>query len=1040
MDSVQPGMTLGAYRVIAQIGQGGMATVYRAYHAAMDRYVAIKVLPYQPVRSEEALARFQQEARTIAKLEHPHILPVYDYGQHEGITYFVMRLLDAGDLKTRIKAGAVSLNEVDRLFTQIADALGYAHEHGVIHRDIKPSNVMIDARGDAFLTDFGIAKLVESNIQLTASGAITGTPAYMSPEQAQGEKIDQRSDIYALGIVLYEMLLGRVPFEAETPLAVILKHITDPLPLPTQLNPTIAPAIERVLLKALAKNKEERFATCADFLTAWKQAFAEAMSASAAGLTTPAAPLPPQTVTSITPPSSTSTPPLTPTPTPISTSTLPSTPATPVGFIARLRGVRRRTWALGCGGALFFCCCLLALANRNAPPAEPPSAPAMAVTVQAAAATIQAAAGVVSNTIATQIATPAPSVSAPSPTTPVRPTIAPTSAQPSITHWAAANSVYSVAMRGDDIVAGAHGSVLIWKRDGSSYERFTTFKEQLPDPEVNVVYADSDGAVWVGTSGGLARYDAKGWTTYTKNDGLDQDTISAITRWNDKLIIGTLYAREGGGLNQFDGKEWKSLPFPSAHNGGDKLSNNVHGLLADKGTLWVATANGLGRYDGKTWTRYSTVDGLTDNSLRVLFVDKQGVLWVSAFDQAGVAKFDGKKFEAVRQLQGIRVTGMTQDKQGRYWFATSNGLMRYDPDRAKWDLFGKAKLPSFLPSEDFFGAAQDKEGNLYFGNEGGGLLIVRPDDKFDGLMAKNVPSFAAYEKILLAPDGQLWFRADGYGFNVDRFNPNTQTWSRVTDLPCGYCTALGFDANGNLWAASDEGLWFIGKDGKTTRFTMKDGLPMNELASARNRAIAFTKDGTAWIATPKGVVVSDGKSIKQVHSAKSAGFSDDNIRALFAHPDGTMWVGAEKGVSHLKANGQWEHFTIGKPFSNRLESVTDLDVGNLGGTGSGNVWVTTAGDGLWRFNTSNQTWQQMTPTTAGVRLPSAFVHSVVMVPVGAWFGTARGAVRYLVATNEWLTLTAADGELIHSDVRDVLVVGNTIYFATSGGVTRYVGQ
>jgi tetratricopeptide (TPR) repeat protein len=187
-----------------------------------------------------------------------------------------MRYLDAGTLKERLSADGLSLPEVDRLFTQIADALHYAHTQGVIHRDIKPANILIDARGDAFLTDFGIAKLLEDPSQLTLSGTMTGTPAYMSPEQAQGERLDPRSDIYSLGIVLYEMITGRVPFEADTPLAIVLKMLAEPLPPPSTLKPELNPAIERVLLKALAKNQVDRFASCADFLAAWKQALIEA--------------------------------------------------------------------------------------------------------------------------------------------------------------------------------------------------------------------------------------------------------------------------------------------------------------------------------------------------------------------------------------------------------------------------------------------------------------------------------------------------------------------------------------------------------------------------------------------------------------------------------------------------------------------------------------------------------------------------------------------------------------------------------------------
>ena len=277
MDNIQPGQQIGPYRIVSQVGQGGMATVYKAYQAAMDRYVAVKVLPSEFARSAEFMGRFQQEARTIANLEHAHILPIYDYGESDGITYFVMRLLETGTLKERVTAKPLTLDDIDRIFSEVADALGYAHQHGVIHRDIKPSNILIDKNGSTFLTDFGIAKILEEGSpQYTSTGAITGTPAYMSPEQAQGEKLDPRSDIYALGIVLYEMVTGRVPFEAETPLAVILKHLQATLPPPSMLRPNLSPDIERVLLKALAKNRDERYASCKEFLDAWKVAMKSA--------------------------------------------------------------------------------------------------------------------------------------------------------------------------------------------------------------------------------------------------------------------------------------------------------------------------------------------------------------------------------------------------------------------------------------------------------------------------------------------------------------------------------------------------------------------------------------------------------------------------------------------------------------------------------------------------------------------------------------------------------------------------------------------
>jgi len=273
MDNLQPGQMLGAYRIIGRIGQGGMASVYKAYQPSMDRNVAIKVLPGQLAESPEFVTRFQQEARIIAKLEHPHILPVFDYGEDNGITYFVMRYLDAGTLKTRMEAGPLALEEIDRIFTQLADALGYAHARGIVHRDLKPANALVDSEGNLFLTDFGIAKLLESaSPRLTQTDAIMGTPAYISPEQAQAAPVDRRSDIYSLGIILYEMVTGRVPYVADTPLAVILKHVSDPLPLPSMVKTDIPPAIEQVLLKALAKNPSDRFSTTTEFVSAWKRA------------------------------------------------------------------------------------------------------------------------------------------------------------------------------------------------------------------------------------------------------------------------------------------------------------------------------------------------------------------------------------------------------------------------------------------------------------------------------------------------------------------------------------------------------------------------------------------------------------------------------------------------------------------------------------------------------------------------------------------------------------------------------------------------
>ncbi|HID64987.1 MAG TPA: serine/threonine protein kinase, partial [Anaerolineae bacterium] len=282
------GQTLGPYRIIEQIGVGGMATVYKAYQPAMDRYVAIKVLPALVSRDPAFLKRFRREAKVVAKLEHKHILPVHDYGEQEGLTYLVMRYVEAGTLKDRLAAGQLDLPTIYRIMAQVGSALDYAHRLGVIHRDVKPSNVLIDSQGDAYLTDFGLARIMESTEQLTATGVGVGTPDYMAPEQGQGLKIDHRSDVYSLGVMLYEMATGHVPFQAETPMAVVIKHITEPLPLPSSVKPDIPPQVERVILKAMAKDPDDRFQTVAEMVTALDAAVRLAQAEAPAAVGEPA--------------------------------------------------------------------------------------------------------------------------------------------------------------------------------------------------------------------------------------------------------------------------------------------------------------------------------------------------------------------------------------------------------------------------------------------------------------------------------------------------------------------------------------------------------------------------------------------------------------------------------------------------------------------------------------------------------------------------------------------------------------------------------
>jgi serine/threonine-protein kinase len=260
---------IGIYEIKSELGRGGMATVYRGYDPRFEREVAVKVLPSEMLHADPQFRlRFEREAKIIAQLEHTAIVPVYDVGESEGQPYFVMRYMNGGSLSERIKAGGVTIDEAARILGAIAPGLDEAHSKGIVHRDIKPSNILFDRRGNPYISDFGIAKLTQAQAGNVTGSAIIGTPAYMAPEQAQGIEVDGRADIYALGIILFEMLTGKQPYEADTPMAVAIKHITDPVPHIRQTNPKLPEGMEAVIQKAMAKRREERFSTAVEMITA----------------------------------------------------------------------------------------------------------------------------------------------------------------------------------------------------------------------------------------------------------------------------------------------------------------------------------------------------------------------------------------------------------------------------------------------------------------------------------------------------------------------------------------------------------------------------------------------------------------------------------------------------------------------------------------------------------------------------------------------------------------------------------------------------
>jgi eukaryotic-like serine/threonine-protein kinase len=266
------GKSLGQFRIVEQIGVGGMASVFKAYQPTLDRYVAIKVLPAYHARDPIFVKRFTQEARSVAKLAHPNIVQIHDFGEQDNITYIVMEYVESGTLKDRLKERPLTVPEAVDFVIQAAEGLGCAHSHGIIHRDVKPANMLLRKDGHLLLSDFGIAKILEGTVNLTRVGTGIGTPQYMSPEQGTGQPVDRRSDIYSLGIVLYHSLTGRVPFTADSPLSITVKHLNDPIPVENLRVKGVPQPIEQVLLKMTAKAPEDRYQTTDELIEALTRA------------------------------------------------------------------------------------------------------------------------------------------------------------------------------------------------------------------------------------------------------------------------------------------------------------------------------------------------------------------------------------------------------------------------------------------------------------------------------------------------------------------------------------------------------------------------------------------------------------------------------------------------------------------------------------------------------------------------------------------------------------------------------------------------
>lgn len=977
------GKTLGSYRLVEQIGQGGMATVFKAYQPSMDRYVAVKILPSHFTQDATFVARFTQEARVLARLEHPHILPVYDYGEQEGITYLVMRYIEAGTLHDLItQRGTLSLREIARLMGQVGRALGYAHDQGVIHRDIKPSNVLIDPQGNAFLTDFGIAKIVAGTANYTGTGAVIGTPAYMAPEQGLGKPLDARCDIYALGVMLYEMVAGQVPFDAETPLAVMMKHVYDPLPLPRSFRPDIPEVIERIILKALAKLPEDRFQSAAQMV--------ETLERAVDGLPTetdlPPIPGGPTAVIPTLPPALPAEAPATPAPAPT-----PAPLAPPSLESAPERKKRPFPWLPVAGGVAGLVILVLALLLwRMSRPAEDEE-PSMA------------APGVSQGAV--EAGTPVPALFTTELTLDNRDAACAVEAGP----WDACegDGCSGVPYAGDFLYADPgcldcrircnfliekDGLYEVWAWWPRGEDRATdtpyTLVSQDGETVVHVnqrdqgdgwyplatvsLAADARFSVIVGGSDtGYANLDAvrltlaSGWRSY-----MNHNRLSAVAVQGDYVWGGG-----SGGLVRWDRADGTSTLFTTAHGLPD---NDVNALLVDDdGRLWVATRAGIAVFDGERWSTFGKSDGVEPAWTTALAKDEDDGIWASMLSvEPPLAYYNGKVWSAA-PVPPLPVsypspnTLLNDEDLGLFVGLQNEGLAHFDGD--VWRIYTQAEG---LPDETVT-ALQVANDALYIAFSQGAARMDVESATFTPL-----PPLAgvSIHSIYRARNGTLWFGGPG----VFAYDPGDDEWMTFT---AGAHPTLAWAVR--AIAEDADALWFATEGGGLVRY-----------------------DGDAWqtLALP-------------------ATLASNNVRSIVQDGDGALWF-AHSGAGltrYAPDRGVWQVF-------GEAEGVPN-DSSFPGVDSAGRVWIGYYGELRW-YDSGG--WRIIKPAA----LDGVTVYGITFGPGDImWVWGYDKLLRYDSRADSWTTFTAADHPLLAQRFNAFYAASDgTLWIAGKGSLAHYDGS
>lgn len=970
------GRNLGPYRILEQAGAGGMATVYKAYHAAMDRYVAIKVLPEHLARDAGFRARFEREARTIARLEHRYILPVHDVGEQDGIPYMVMRYIDSGDLNHLIASKSMTIGQGATLVAHVAEALAYAHRQGIIHRDVKPANILISRDGDPLLTDFGIAKIYADSVQLTGEGMMVGTPTYMAPEQFKASAVDGRADIYSLGVVLYQSLTGEPPFVAETPLAVALMHVHNPLRPPRQLNPNIPESLERIILRAMAKNPDDRFQTADELSHALHQALGELNRSTI---------LLPAAVTADELPTSAG-------------QARVAEPAAVAPVASPTHRVSPRVLAVG---SVLLLVALLALVAFLRWP--------RATSTAGVVAPLATSQSVVS-------ATPGPTSLPAAARATAGPPVVP---RAGLRVFASTAETMDLVTLGDVAWAATGGGLVRLSPDGQ--RRVFTTADGLPFNRTVALAAAPDGALWAAGDQGIVRVrpSADGLSDlryYTDADGFDLAELRALMVDDDGSLWagGASYANHQ--ISHLEGERWRGLDLPAGDPALNNVQMDVTSLLRSRdGALWVGLEHdGILRFANNSWSHFGPADGVGEGAITQLIEEQDGTIWAAAGER-GLLRFDA----AARRWQRVPVGRNEQSidaisANGANLYATGAGFVAHSDDHgASWTALTSdgEHLGNVLSA-----VTTDANGQVWVGSDDGVSVFSA------GQWRRQSPSgelpMSGFGRLAEAPNDALW-AIEEYGGAAGIIDPTALT-SEPIILPDTNIQAVTF-SNDTTWLGTSNGI-VRQRGGAQLRLTTADGLPSENIRSL------LSAGSTLWIGTDNGLASYDLAADKVVNVVPE--FAGAIVTTLFQAPDGALWAGSIKeGDVGTIVLGRYDgtSWQIWKPGDQPLPQDS-AGVTSIAADSQGHVWVAVWNGGLHSWD--GAAWRSWSAANGA---PSENILVLAAHNDDLWMGGHLGG---LVRWNKdgWRQFKL-DG--LSGDVTDArLTADGALWLATRDGLLR----